>query len=176
MERVLDDVGWRILAALQADARLSFSELGRRVGLSPPAAAERVRRLEDAGIITGYRAELDPEKLGFPVSAIIRVSAPEQHFARLKALVAGLVEVREAHHVTGPDSLVLKVSAISVGHLEGVIEQLGRYGTPTTAVILSSPVRGRAVHEPAKPADRARPMLKSLASGRAEGRVRARGR
>ena len=176
MERVLDDVGWRILAALQADARLSFSELGRRVGLSPPAAAERVRRLEDAGIITGYRAELDPEKLGFAVSAIIRVSAPEQHFARLKALAAGLVEVREAHHVTGPDSLVLKVSAISVGHLEGVIEQLGRYGTPTTAVILSSPVRGRAVQEPAKPADRARPTLKSLASGRAEERVKARTR
>ena len=176
MERVLDDVGWRILAALQADARLSFSELGRRVGLSPPAAAERVRRLEDAGIITAYRAELDREKLGFAVSAIIRVSAPEQHFARLKALAAGLVEVREAHHVTGPDSLVLKVSAISVGHLEGVIEQLGRYGTPTTAVILSSPVRGRAVHEPAKPADRARPILKSLASGRAEARVKARGR
>ena len=119
---MLDDVGWRILAALQADARLSFSELGRRVGLSPPAAAERVRRLEDAGIITAYRAELDPEKLGFAVSAIIRVSAPEQDFARLKALVAGLVEVREAHHVTGPDSLVLKVSAISVGHLESVIE------------------------------------------------------
>jgi len=116
------------------------------------------------------------EKLGFAVSAIIRVSAPEPHFARLKALAAGLVEVREAHHVTGPDSLVLKVSAVSVGHLESVIEQLGRYGTPTTAVILSSPVRGRAVQEPAKPADRARPMLKSLASGRPEGRVRARGR
>jgi Lrp/AsnC family leucine-responsive transcriptional regulator len=72
MERVLDDVGWRILAALQADARLSFSELGRRVGLSPPAAAERVRRLEGAGIITAYRAELDPEKRGFAVTAIGR--------------------------------------------------------------------------------------------------------
>jgi Lrp/AsnC family leucine-responsive transcriptional regulator len=84
--------------------------------------------------------------------------------------------VREAHHVTGPDSLVLKVSAISVGHLEGVIEQLGRYGTPTTAVILSSPVRRRAVQEPAKPVDRVRPTLKSLASGRAEGRVKARAR
>ncbi len=75
-ERLLDDTAWRILDALQADSRLSFSALGRRVGLSAPAAAERVRRLEDAGIITGYRVELGLEKL-FPVTAIVRVSAPE---------------------------------------------------------------------------------------------------
>ena len=171
-ERPLDDVAWRILAALQADARLSFSELGRRVGLSPPAAAERVRRLEDAGIITGYRAEVDAEKLGFAVSAIVRVSAPEHHFARLKALAAELVEVREAHHVTGPDSLVMKVSAVSVGHLERVIEALGRYGTPTTAVILSSPVKPRAVEPPSRTSGRARPVLQSLPSARARAKAR----
>jgi Lrp/AsnC family leucine-responsive transcriptional regulator len=89
-ERTLDDVAWRILGALQADARLSFSELGRRVGLSPPAAAERVRRLEDAGILSGYRAELNLERLGFPITAIIRVSTPEPQFARLKTVVAEL--------------------------------------------------------------------------------------
>ena len=144
-ERLVDDIGWRILATLQADARLSFSELGRRVGLSPPAAAERVRRLEDAGIIRAYRAEVDPEKLGFPITAIIRVSVPEQHFARLKALVLQLPEALECHHVTGPDALVVKVTATSVGHLEKVIEQLGRYGTPTTSIILSSPVSLRAI-------------------------------
>src|SRR6266852_2497443 len=124
-ERLLDDVGWRVLAALQAAARLSFSALGRGVGPSP-AAAERVRRLEDAGIIRGYRAELDPERLGFPITAIIRVSTAEQHFARLKALVLELHEALECHHVTGADSLVVKVTAVSVGHLEKVIEQLGR--------------------------------------------------
>jgi len=144
-ESLVDAVGWRILAALQADARLSFSELGRRVGLSPPAAAERVRRLEDAGIIRAYRAEVDPEKLGFPLTAIIRLSVAEQHFARLKALVLQLPEVLEGHHVTGADSLVVKVTATSVGHLERVIEQLGRYGTPTTSIILSSPVSLRAI-------------------------------
>ena len=138
-------MAWRILGALQADARLSFSELGRRVGLSPPAAAERVRRLEDAGIISGYRAELNLERLGFPITAIIRVSTPEPQFARLKAAVAGLQEVLECHHVTGADSLVLKVTALSVGHLEKVIEQIGRHGTPTTAIILSSPIAKRAV-------------------------------
>jgi Lrp/AsnC family leucine-responsive transcriptional regulator len=156
-ERLLDDVGWRVLTALQADARLSFSELGRRVGLSPPAAAERVRRLEEAGIIGGYRAELNVEKLGFPITAIIRVSAPEQHFARLKALVLELAEVLECHHVTGADSLVLKATARSVGHLEKVIEQLGRYGTPTTSIVLSSPVGRRAIQPlPPAGADRAR--------------------
>jgi Lrp/AsnC family leucine-responsive transcriptional regulator len=144
-ERVLDPMGWRILAALQADARLSFSELGRRVGLSPPAAAGRVRRLEDAGIITGYRAELNLARLGYPISAIIRVAAPEERFARLKAQVADLEDVLECHHVTGSDSLVLKVVAVSVGHLEDIIEQLGRHGTPTTSIILSSPVARRSI-------------------------------
>ena len=144
-ERLLDDVAWRILTALQTDARLSFSEIGRQVGLSPPAAAERVRRLEEAGVISGYHAELNLERLGFPITAIIRVSTPEPQFARLKAAAAGLQEVLECHHVTGADSLVLKVTALSVGHLEKVIEQIGRHGTPTTSIVLSSPIARRAV-------------------------------
>jgi Lrp/AsnC family transcriptional regulator, leucine-responsive regulatory protein len=156
-ESLLDDVGWRILLALQADARLSFSALGRRVGLSPPAVAERVRRLEEAGIIRSYRVDLNLEKAGCPITAIIRVSTPEPQFARLKALAVELREVLECHHVTGADSLVLKVAATSVGHLEKVIEQLGRYGTPTTAIVLSSPVTKRVVDGwPASPQGRTR--------------------
>ena len=156
-ESLLDDVGWRILLALQADSRLSFSALGKRVGLSPPAVAERVRRLEDAGVIRGYRADLDLEKAGCPITAIIRVSSPEQQFARLKAVAVALREVLECHHVTGADSLVLKVAATSVGHLEKVIEQLGRHGTPTTSIVLSSPVAARAFDgAPAASAGRAR--------------------
>src|SRR2546426_9769952 len=100
-ERLLDDVGWRVLAALQADARLSFSALGRRVGLSPPATAERVRRLGDAGIITGYRVELALERLGFPMTAIIRGTAPEGKLRRVKATGRNPPQVREQHHVTG---------------------------------------------------------------------------
>jgi Lrp/AsnC family leucine-responsive transcriptional regulator len=138
--RPLDDTGWRILDLLQDNARIPFSELGRRVGLSAPAVAERVRRMEDAGLITGYRAEVGFEKLGFPITAIIRVAAPEERCARLKALVRGLAEVLECHHVTGADAYVLKVVASSVRHLETVIEAIGRHGTPATAVVLSSPV------------------------------------
>ena len=167
MERVLDDVGWRIVVALQTDARLSFSALGRRVGLSPPAAAERVRRLEDAGIITGYRAELNVEKLGFAITAMVRITSPEHHFSRLKTLVREIPEVLEAHHVTGADTLVLRVTAMSVGHLERVIEQLGRYGTPTTSIILSSPVPRRTIAN--------RPVAPDAGPDRRRGRRRVTG-
>ena len=141
MDRRLDQTGWRILDLLQENARIPFSELGRRVGLSAPAVAERVRRMEDAGLITGYRTELALDKLGFPIVAIIRVAAPEEKCARLKALVQGLAEVLECHHVTGTDAYVLRVVASSMKHLESVIEAIARHGgTPATSVVLSSPV------------------------------------
>ncbi len=136
-ERLLDDTGWRILEALQADARLSFSELARQVGLSAPAAAERVRRLEDAGIIAGYRVDLALEKL-FPMTAIIRISAPEENCTRLAACARRLQEVVEAHRVTGSDRLVLKIVAESVDHLDGIIRQLSQFGTPTVSIVLST--------------------------------------
>jgi Lrp/AsnC family leucine-responsive transcriptional regulator len=141
MDRRLDPTGWRILDLLQENARMPFSELGRRVGLSASAVAERVRRMEDAGLITGYRAELALDKLGFPIVAIIRVAAPEEKCARLKALVQSLAEVLECHHVTGSDAYVLRVVASSMKHLESVIEAIARQGgTPATSVVLSSPV------------------------------------
>ena len=148
IENGLDAVGWSILSALQENARMSFAELGRRVGLTAPAAAERVRQMEDAGIIRGYRADVGLERLGLAVSAMIRISAPEEKCPALKACVKTLPEVVECHHVTGGDAYVLRVSATSVGHLEAVIETIGRFGTPTTSIILSSPVVTRAVDAP----------------------------
>ena len=139
-EKLLDQIGWRILDSLQADSRLSFSELGRRVGLSSPAVAERVRRMEDAGIITGYRVELGLEKL-FPVRAIIRISAPEENCLRLGACARDLREVVEWYRVTGSDRLVVKVVARSVPHLDWIIAQLARYGTPTASIVLRSRAR-----------------------------------
>ena len=137
----LDDIGWKILDALQENARIPFSELGRRVGLSAPAVAERVRRMEDAGLITGYRVDVSFEKVGLPIVALIRVAAPEEKCRRLKQLVQGLAEVLECHHVTGADAYVLKVVASSMKHLESVIEAIARHcGTPATSVVLSSPV------------------------------------
>jgi Lrp/AsnC family transcriptional regulator, leucine-responsive regulatory protein len=148
IENGFDAVGWSILSALQENARMSFAELGRRVGLTAPAAAERVRQMEAAGIIRGYRADVGLERLGLAVSAMIRISAPEEKCPALKACVKTLPEVVECHHVTGGDAYVLRVSATSVGHLEAVIETIGRFGTPTTSIILSSPVVTRAVDTP----------------------------
>jgi Lrp/AsnC family leucine-responsive transcriptional regulator len=147
-ENGLDALGWSILGALQENARVSFAELGRRVGLTAPAAAERVRQMEDAGIIRGYGVDVGLDRLGLTVTAVIRVSAPEDRCPALKACVKTLPEVAECHHVTGSDAYVLRVNATSVGHLEAVIETLGRFGTPTTSIILSSPVAARAVAEP----------------------------
>ncbi len=138
LKRLLDEIGWSILTALQENARISFSDLGRRVGLSAPAVADRVRRMEDAGIITGYRVAVAPERLGYSIVAIIRVSAPEENCVRLGTLVRALPGIVESHRVTGTDRLVVKVVAPSVAHLDNIIQELSRYGTATAAIVLSS--------------------------------------
>ena len=148
IDRLLDDTGWRVLTALQENARIPFSELGRKVGLSAPAVAERVRRMEEAGIITGYRVRLGFEALGRPITALIRINCPEPNAARVKALARDLEDVLECHHLTGADSFIVRVAVPTVKHLETVIESFGRYGTPTTALILSSPVDERAITRP----------------------------
>ncbi len=138
-ERLLDETGWHILEALQENARLSFSELGQRVGLSSPAVAERVRRMEDAGIITGYRAEVNTAKIGYPITAIIRVSnSPGERCTRLTASTQSIPEVLECYRVTGSDSLVMKVIASSVEHLESLIDQISEHGQLTTSIVLST--------------------------------------
>jgi Lrp/AsnC family leucine-responsive transcriptional regulator len=149
-EKLLDDVGWHILAELQADGRVPFAELGRRVGLSTPAVIERVRRLEEAGVITGYHATVDPTRIGLGVLALVRVrtAARSETGQRLGRMLADCPEVVEAHHVTGDDCYVCKVHVASVGHLERLIEELGHYGSTTTSLVLSSPVARRAFDRP----------------------------
>ena len=138
-ERLLDETGWHILEALQENARLSFSELGQRVGLSSPAVAERVRRMEDAGIITGYRAEVNTAKIGYPITAIIRVSnSPGERCTRLSASTQAIPEVLECYRVTGSDSLIMKVMASSVEHLESLIDRISEHGRLTTSIVLST--------------------------------------
>jgi Lrp/AsnC family leucine-responsive transcriptional regulator len=144
-EKLLDRTGWRLLQRSQEQARLSFSELGRQVGLTPPAAVERVRRLEDAGIIVGYRAEVDPAKLGLPIAAFIRLSMTGPQCSRFGAVAREIPEIVEAHRVTGGDSYILKVAVASVAHLEALIDRLTPHGQPTTSVVLSSPVTRRTI-------------------------------
>jgi Lrp/AsnC family leucine-responsive transcriptional regulator len=146
--KLLDEIGWRILDELQRDARLSFAELGRRVHLSTPAVAERVRRMEDAGIITGYHAMVNPAALGLAIRAIVRLKANQQNYERVRSAVVEIPEVIECHHVTGADDLVMSVLVQSVGHLEAVLDRLRPFGDHVTSIVLSSPVSSRPVSPP----------------------------
>jgi Lrp/AsnC family leucine-responsive transcriptional regulator len=141
----LDATDGRLLAALQEDGRQSIAELGRRVSMSASAVAERVRRLEETGVITGYRAVVDPERLGYGVLAYLRLRYPSSVYGPLHALLAETPEVIEAHHVTGDDCFVLKVVATSMRHLEQVGGRIGTLGSVTTSVAYSSPVPARAI-------------------------------
>ncbi len=158
IEKLLDDTGWQLLHALQQNARLSYSELGQRVGLSSPAVAERIHRMEDAGIISGYHVEINRSKLGYPITATIRMStSPGDQCSRFATFVQEIPEVLECYRVTGSDSLIMKVMASSVEHLESLIDRLSAHGQLTTSMVLSAPVTRRVVtpvaenfHEPSK--------------------------
>jgi Lrp/AsnC family transcriptional regulator, leucine-responsive regulatory protein len=141
-EKLLDETGWHLLQELQQNARLSYTELGQRVGLSLPSVAERVRKMEEAGIITGYHAELDLSKLGMPVQAIIHLqSIGGQSCRHAVSQVSEIPEVLECSRVTGNDSIIVKVVATSLDHLAKVIDQLSLYGIPTTSLIRSKPMK-----------------------------------
>jgi Lrp/AsnC family transcriptional regulator, leucine-responsive regulatory protein len=148
---VLDDTGRDIVAILQREGRMPLAELGRRVNLSPPAVAERVRRLETAGVIRGYRADVDPAALGFTISAIINVLTRPDTFPQVIELAQRLPEVVECHRATGHGCFVLKVHATSIGHLESILDQIMPLGEPTTSVVLSSPVDAKPITPPSRP-------------------------
>jgi len=140
---LMDSYGRKLLNELQSNARQSVAELGRRIGLSPTATAERLRQMEETGILHGYTVEIDREALGLDVMAFIRMSCNGQQYHRLLEFVQTLEEVRECHHVTGGDDLLLKVTTTNMNDLEALIEALLPYGTPVTSLVLSSPVERR---------------------------------
>jgi Lrp/AsnC family transcriptional regulator, leucine-responsive regulatory protein len=137
---LIDDIARKLLDELQKDARISYAELGRRVGLSPSATAERLRHLEEAGVIRGYRVDIDPASLGLNVVAIIRMVCDGEQYRRFVAFLETCEEVRECHHVTGSDALMIKVTLASIEELEKLVMKFLRYGVPTTSVVLSSPL------------------------------------
>jgi Lrp/AsnC family leucine-responsive transcriptional regulator len=142
----LDAVDWRLLELLQEDARLGFAELGRRVSLSAPAVAERIRRLEEDGVLTGYHAEVDVAKLGFPMQAVIRIIASARLSEQLVPVLRDTPEVLDCQRVTGQDSFVVRVAIRSVEHLEDILHRLAPHdGDTITSVILNSPVSHRVI-------------------------------
>jgi Lrp/AsnC family leucine-responsive transcriptional regulator len=139
----LDETDWQILGVLQRDARTSFAELARQVAMSPSAVTERVRRLEETGVIVGYRAELDPARVGLGILALVRLRYPTGNYRPFHALLDSTPEIVEAHHVTGEDCFVLKVLARDMRHLEEVTGRIAGLGPVTTSVVYSSPLLGR---------------------------------
>jgi Lrp/AsnC family leucine-responsive transcriptional regulator len=142
---LIDATNRAMLAELQANARLSLAELGRRVGLSSPAVADRIQRLQDTGVIRGFRAELDPAALGHPLSAIIRIRPAPRQIHKVAELARAAPEVVECHRITGEDCFLLKAHLRSVAHMEEVIDQFTPYGQTTTSIIQSSPVPARGI-------------------------------
>ncbi len=139
----LDEINRELIDLLQHDARLSYRELGERIGLSAPAVAERVRKLEDAGVIRGYRAVVDYEALGFPLLCIIRVNAPSAD-RELDDTIRAIPEVIEANRVTGSESHVIRARVRSTAHLEELLNELWTHGgTSVTNIVTSSPVPRR---------------------------------
>jgi Lrp/AsnC family transcriptional regulator, leucine-responsive regulatory protein len=141
----LDSTGWHILRVLQENARISYTELGRLVGLSAPAVAERVRKLEEAGVISGYHATVNPAKVGYPVLAIIRIGSTGASFNKCAEAVKAMHEVLECHRITGSDSFYLKIMVPSIMYLETLIDQLQPFGETTTTLVLSSAVTRRTI-------------------------------
>jgi Lrp/AsnC family leucine-responsive transcriptional regulator len=144
-EKLLDATGWQIIHALQENARLSFHELGRRVGLTAPAVAERIRKMEDAGIIMGYTARINPARVGLPLTVFIRLTTTPTGDRDVKQLVKTQPEILECHRVTGGDSFIMKVVVSSTAHLEALIYRLMEYGPSITSIVLSSPVQGKPI-------------------------------
>jgi Lrp/AsnC family transcriptional regulator, leucine-responsive regulatory protein len=145
-QKLLDDTSWQILTILQENARIPFKELGQQVGLSSPAVAERVRRLEETGIITGYHAELNLEKLGLPITAFISIKSFGHRCDEVRSLLQERPEIIECDRVTGNDHYLVKVVVNSVSHLEELVDRFIPFATVTTSIVLSTPVRRKIIN------------------------------
>lgn len=143
--KMIDEIDWKILLELQKDARTSYAELSRRIGLTTPAIIERIRKLEDAKIITGYRVEIDTAKVGLPILAFVRMSISGVDYSHIVEVAKESKEVLECHRGTGGDSFILKVAVASIEHLQTIIDKLTPYGITTTSIVLSSPVKNRVI-------------------------------
>jgi Lrp/AsnC family leucine-responsive transcriptional regulator len=143
--QLLDDTNRRIIEELQADARLSMAELGRRVSLSAPAVADRVQRLERAGVITGYHATVDPKAIGFPLAAVVRVRPASRQLHKIPEVAREIPEVVECYRITGEDCFFVKLHLRAMEDLEPILDRFVLYGQTTTSIVHSAPVGPRSL-------------------------------
>jgi Lrp/AsnC family transcriptional regulator, leucine-responsive regulatory protein len=148
MDRPLDQTDWRILVELQRDGRLSYNRLAQRVNLSSPAVAERVRRMEESGVITGYGARVDAARAGLPLTAFIRLRCTLGSCLLKTTTADDFPEVTEVHKLSGSSCSMLRVRVASMRHLEGLLERIGKHGEMDSHIVLSTQYEGRAVEPP----------------------------
>ena len=137
INRSIDEVSRKILRELQKDARMSFAELGRQVGLSPSATAERVRRLEDEGIIRGYRVDIDPRALGYDVMVFTLMVCEGEKYKQFLAFIKTVDAIRECYHITGSHDLIIKILAHSIEELDSILRKFLAYGSPHSSIVIA---------------------------------------
>lgn len=147
-DSMLDLTNQRLLAELQRDPRASMAELGRRIGMSAPAVTERVRRLEDTGVIQGYHLDVNPSALGLPITVYIRVRPDPGQLPQIAELARCIREVVECHRITGEDCFILKAHIPAMNQLDQLLDRLLLYGATTTSIVQSSPVPPRSLPLP----------------------------
>lgn len=134
----VDEIGMKILRELQINARSTFSEIGRKVGLSSPAVAERIYKMEEFGIISGYHADINPKIFNHNIMAFITLTTEPDNYKRIYAFAEKQKEILECHHISGNESLILKVVSGSISQLDIMVEKLSRYGETKTSIVLST--------------------------------------
>jgi Lrp/AsnC family transcriptional regulator, leucine-responsive regulatory protein len=140
-ESSVDGTGMKILQELQVNARSTYSEIGKRVGLSSPAVAERIYKMEESGIINGYHADIRPNIFGHNIMAFITLTTRPDKYPKIYYFAEKQKEIIECHHVSGNESLIMKVVSVSIAHLENMVEKLSKFGETKSTIVLSSPIK-----------------------------------
>jgi Lrp/AsnC family transcriptional regulator, leucine-responsive regulatory protein len=143
----LDKTNWKLLETLQQNARVSYSELAKIVNLSVPSVVERVRKLEEMGLILGYHTRVNLAVLGFGLKAVVRFSGTGSQMLEIARVVQSMPEVIEAHRMTGDTCFLAVVQVESTSHLETLLDRMSRYGQTQTSIVVSTPVEMRSVAE-----------------------------
>lgn len=139
--KLIDARGWKIISSLQTNARLAYTDLAKEASLSVTATADRVKRLESAGVIRGYHADIDPAAVGYPISALIGITVLQPQKGRFLELLESIPEVVECFHLTGADSYIIRVCVPSIQGLETFIARINHFGETRTSIVLSTPIR-----------------------------------
>ncbi|WP_072726379.1 Lrp/AsnC family transcriptional regulator [Tepidibacter thalassicus] len=141
----MDSTNYKIIEILQKDGRISMKDLGKMVGLTSPAVSERVKRLEETGVIEGYKAVINPKKLNKNINAFINIGLPADKYKEFLEFANANNNIIECHHITGQDCLILKVMVESMDELEKLIDKIKQVGRTQTYIILSSPIESKPI-------------------------------